>query len=210
MTKFQKSLHHLFPLTKPRKLSIFLENQRLHQHLSIIIMLCGVVHLSISIGQSSKNSDGCSLSTGCALPKWLTPWIIWANLSRNNPWHQSLSCANMRRDIINFFFNSQVNEWLWLLFWTAGEFPQKVFLLRRNWWTFPFLTTSPISRFCRQLMKLVVLCPHNYLSFQRHEGIMCVLQIFFRKHGLWQVDKKDGHEASISSFFVICILVVHV
>ena len=39
---------------------------------------------------------------------------------------------------------------------------------------------------------------------------MRVLQIFFRKHGLWQVDKKDGHEASISSFFVICILVVHV
>ena len=71
------------------------------------------------------------------------------------------------------------------------NFLKKIFLLRRNWWTFPFLTTSPISRFCRQLMKLVVLCPHNYLSFQRQEGIMCVLQIFFRKHGLWQVDKKD-------------------
>ena len=40
---------------------------------------------------------------------------------------------------------------------------------------------------------------------------MCVLQIFFRKHGLWQVDKKDGHEASISSFFCdLYIIVVHV
>ena len=53
----------------------------------IPIMQLRVVHPSVIIGWSTKNLGGCSLSTGCPLPKWLTHWIIWANLFWNIPWY---------------------------------------------------------------------------------------------------------------------------
>ena len=53
----------------------------------IPIIQLRVVHPSVIIGWSTKNLGGCSLSTGCPLPKWLTHWIIWANLFWNIPWY---------------------------------------------------------------------------------------------------------------------------